>query len=62
MLVVILCNWKENINKKAIIGVVGLVIGLPLILNAKAKGFITYFDSDKKKILNLKKICHLYLI
>ncbi len=48
---------RKILTKKAIIGVVGLgYVGLPLILNAKAKGFITYgFDSDKKKILNLKK-------
>ena len=43
---------RKILTKKAIIGVVGLgYVGLPLILNAKAKGFITYgFDSDKKDI------------
>ena len=46
---------KKIINKKAIIGIIGLgYVGLPLLLAYSLKNFkVIGFDIDKKKLINL---------
>ena len=51
-------SLKNLINKKAIIGIIGLgYVGLPLSLLVKKKGFQVFgFDQNKKKIIDIKNI------